>query len=187
MQLLIAHGDATARRARERVVADEEDLETIESGDGLETLEMLLSPDAPEVAVIDWHMPGIDGLELCRLAHAYHAAGPPYVILLARADCDVAQGLDAGASDCVRTPVNAAELRARIDVGRRFAALPWERLTGAAPAAAPAPSATAAAAGDSHEEKFTLAAQRTLNGDDPDDEGDGRGAKFELESVLVAQ
>ena len=180
MQLLIAHGDTTARLALERVVADEEELETIESGEGLETLEMLLSPDAPEVAVIDWHMPGIDGLELCRLAHAYHAAGPPYVILLARADCDVAQGLDAGASDCVHTPVNAAELRARIDVGRRFAALPWSRLTGAAPAAA------VAAAKDAHEEKFTLSAQRSLNGEDPDDDGDGC-AKFELESVLVAQ
>ena len=160
-------------------MADEVDLETIESGEGLETLEMLLAPDCPEVAVIDWHLSGIDGLELCRLAHAYHAAGPPYVILLAPADCDVAQGLDAGASDCVHTPVNAAELRARIDVGRRFAELPWERLTGAPPAAR--------AVEDTHEEKLTLSAQRTLNGDDPDNEGDGYGVKFELESVLVAQ
>lgn len=181
MQLLIAHAEATARLALKRVAADEEDLETIESGEGLETLEMLLAPDSPEVAVIDWRLPGLDGLELCRLAHAYHAAGPPYVILLAPADCDIAQGLDAGASDCVRTPVSAAELRARIDVGRRFAALPWERLTGTAPAPA------AAAAEEAHEEKFTLSAQRTLNGDDPDDQGDGCGAKFELESVLVAQ
>jgi len=180
LQLLIAHGEATARLALKRVAADEEDLETIESGEGLETLEMLLAPDSPEVAVIDWRLPGLDGLELCRLAHAYHAAGPPYVILLAPADCDIAQGLDAGASDCVRTPVNAAELRARIDVGRRFAALPWARLTGAAPDAA------AAAAKDTPEEKFALSAQRTLNGDDPD-EGDGCGSKFELESVLVAQ
>jgi hypothetical protein len=39
---------------------------------------------------------------------------------------------------------------------------------------------------DTPEEKFALSAQRTLNGDDPD-EGDGCGAKFELESVLVAQ
>ena len=183
MQLLIAHGYATARLALERVVADEEDLETIESGEGLETLEMLLSPDAPEVAVIDWHMPGIDGLELCRLAHAYHAAGPPYVILLAPAGCDVAQGLDAGASDCVHTPVSAAELRARIDVGQRFAALPWGRLTGAASSEAPA----AAAAEDAHEEKFTLSAQRSLDGDDAGGEDDGYEAKFELESVLVAQ
>jgi DNA-binding response OmpR family regulator len=177
LQLLIAHGDATARLALKRVAADEEDLETIESGEGLETLEMLLASDCPEVAVVDWRLPGLDGLELCRLVRDYHEAGPPYVILLAPADCDVAQALDAGASDCVHTPVNAAELRARIDVGRRFAALPWDRLTGASPAAAE----------DDHEEKFALSAQRTLNGDDPDDEGDGCGAKFELESVLIAQ
>ena len=179
MQLLIAHGDTTARLALKRVVADEEDLETIESSDGVETLEVLLALDSPAVAVVDWRLPGLDGLELCRLVRDYHEAGPPYVILLAPADCDVAQALDAGASDCVHTPVNADELRARIDVGRRFAALPWERLTGVD--AAP----DAAAAEDARKEKFTLSAQRTLNGDDPDDEGDC--AKFELESVLIAQ
>ncbi len=177
MQLLIAHGDTQARLALKRVVAGAEELETVESGEGVETLEVLLALDSPAVAVVDWHLPGLDGLELCRLVRDYHEAGPPYVILLAPADCDVAQGLDAGASDCVHTPVNAAELRARIDVGRRFAALPWDRLTGASPAAAE----------DEHEEKFALSAQRTLNGDDPDDEGDGYEAKFELESVLVAQ
>jgi DNA-binding response OmpR family regulator len=179
LQLLIAHGDTAARLAIKRVVADAEELETIESGEGLETLEMLLAFDSPAVAVVDWHLPGLDGPELCRLVHAYHEAGPPYIILLARGDCDVAEGLDAGASDCVRTPVNGAELRARIDVGRRFAALPWERLTGA--------TAAAAAAEGAHEEKFALSAQRSLDGDDPDDEGDAYGAKFELESVLVAQ
>lgn len=177
MQLLIAHGDANARLALKRVVADADELETIESGDGIETLEILLALDSPAVVVVDWHLPGLDGPEICRLVRAYHEAGPPYVILLARDDCDVAQGLDAGASDCVRTPVNAAELRARIDVGRRFAALPWERLTGA----------PAVAADPVSEKKFTLEAQRTPNGDDPDDGDDGYGAKFELESVLVAQ
>jgi DNA-binding response OmpR family regulator len=177
LQLLIAHGDTQARLALKRVVAGAEELETVESGDGVQTLEVLLALESPAVAVVDWRLPGLDGLELCRLVRDYHEAGPPYVILLAPADCDVAQGLDAGASDCVHTPVNAAELRARIDVGRRFAALPWDRLTGAPPAAAQ----------DDHEEKFSLSAQRTLNGDDPDDEGDGYGAKFELESVLIAQ
>lgn len=175
MQLLIAHGGTEARLALKRVAADVEGLETVECGDGVETLEMLLALDSPAVALVDWCLPGLDGLELCRLVHTYHEAGPPYIILLAHDGCDVAAGLDAGASDCVRTPVNGAELRARIDVGRRYAALPWERLTGAADEEAVRDS------------KTTLAAHCSLDGDEPDDVHGDREEKFELESVLIAQ
>ena len=59
---------------------------------------------------------------------AYRHAGPPYIILLSRSGHRAAEGLEAGADDCVHTPANADELRARLNVGRRFAALPWERL-----------------------------------------------------------
>lgn len=175
MQLLIAHGGTEARLALKRVAAEVEELETVECGDGVETLEMLLALDSPAVALVDWCLPGLDGLELCRLVHTYHEAGPPYIILLAHDGCDVAAGLDAGASDCVRTPVNGAELRARIDVGRRFAALPWERLTGGADEEPP------------HDHTIVLAAQRSLDGEEPEDDCGDRAEKFELESVLVAQ
>ncbi len=177
MQLLIAHGGTEARLALKRVAADVEGLETVESGDGVETLDMLLAPDSPVVAVVDWALPGLDGIELCRLVHTYHEAGPPYIILLAHDGCDVAAALDAGASDCVRTPVNGAELRARIDVGRRFAALPWERLTGTATLDAQS----------IRDPKTALAAQCSLDGDEPEDEHDAGEEKCELESVLVAQ
>jgi DNA-binding response OmpR family regulator len=173
MRLLIAHGDAQARLALKRVVADDADLETIESGEGTETLELLLASDSPAVAVVDWDLPGLDGLELCRLVRDYHEAGPPYVILLARNGREVATALDAGAGDCVQTPVESAELRARIDAGRRFAELPWERL--------------AVAAERAHDARAALSAQRSLDGDDPDCDGETLGeAKFELKSVLVS-
>ncbi len=168
MQLLISHGDGTARLALRQVVAAAKvaDLEMIESGEGTETLELLLEPHSPAVALVDWDLPGLDGPELCRLVRAYHEAGPPYVILLARAGHDIAEGLEAGADDAVRTPANAAELRARINVACRFAGLPWERVSRSA----------------------GLAAQRSINGDDLDDEeAVSSGHKFELTSVLVAQ
>ena len=194
MKLLIAHGDATSRLALMRVAAELafSDLEVIESGDGMETVDMLLGADSPAVAVIDWDLPECDGLELCRLARAYREAGPPYIILLARSDYHLAEGLEAGADDCVHTPADAAELRARINVGRRFATLPWEKVM----------RASASSADRSGEETFSLAAQRSMNGDDLDDdavdvcsggEHDGDcddtvpGAKFELASVLVVQ
>lgn len=176
MQLLIAHGDATARLALGRVAEGLSggDLRVIESGDGMEAVEMLLAADPPAVAVIDWDLPQCDGLELCRLVHAYREAGPPYIILLARSGHRLAEGLEAGADDCVHTPTDADELRARINVGRRFAALPWARVM--------------RAADRSGEETFSLAAQRSMNGDDlADDGGPSAGGGFELASVLVAQ
>jgi DNA-binding response OmpR family regulator len=182
MQLLIAHGDATSRAALVRVAADLafRDLEVVESGDGVATVDMLLGADPPAVAMIDWDLPGCDGPELCRLATAYREAGPPYIILLARSDHRLAEGLEAGADDCVHTPADADELRARIGVGRRFAALPWDKLL----------RAGAFTADTADEETFSLAAQRSMNGDDLDGDADERalpGAKLELASVLVVQ
>jgi DNA-binding response OmpR family regulator len=175
MQLLIAHRDRLARRALERVAANAGPLELIESGDGLETLEVLLATDSPAVAVVDWDLPGLDGLELCRLVRAYHKVGPPYIVLLAHDGCDIAAALDAGASDCVRTPANAAELRARIDAGRRFAGLPWEKLAHAASVARECDS----------DEGIALSALCSVDGDDGDDVVPDD--IFELESVLVPE
>lgn len=167
MQLLIAHGDSAARLALREVLATAGDgeLEMIVSGEGAETLEILLRRDSPALALVDWDLPGLDGPELCRLVRAYQEAGPPYIILLARSGHDIADGLEAGANDCVRTPANAAELRARANVGCRFAALPWDEVCRAP----------------------ELTAQRTPNGYDAGDEVVPAGQKFELESVLVAQ
>jgi len=180
MQLHIAHGDAASRLALKLVAAalPSTDLEVVESGEGAETLEILLAADSPVVAVVDWDLPGCEGPELCRLVRAYRKAGPPYIILLARPECRLAEGLEAGADDCVRTPVNADELRARINVGRRFAALPWDRVLRATRGEARRPAVREASPAPE------LDALRS-----PEEKGrDGEfGAKRELESILVAR
>ncbi|MCX6372648.1 MAG: response regulator [Actinobacteria bacterium] len=130
MQLLIAHKDARARAALAKATANGEvgDLEVIESGEGTEALELLLQDDAPRLAVVDWDLPGLDGPELCRLVRDFHLGGPPYIVLLAAGSHpDIEAGLEAGANDCIRTPAGAAEIRARVDAGRRFVQVPWER------------------------------------------------------------
>jgi DNA-binding response OmpR family regulator len=130
MQLLIAHKDARARAALAKATADggDGDLEVIESSEGTEALELLLQDDAPRLAVVDWDLPGLDGPELCRLVRDFHLAGPPYIVLLAAGSHpDIEAGLEAGANDCIRTPAGAAEIRARVDAGRRFVQIPWER------------------------------------------------------------
>ena len=144
----------------------------------METLDLLLAADAPLVAVVDWDLPGCDGPELCRLVRAYRHAGPPYIILLARDGHRLAEGLEAGADDCVHTPANADELRARINVGRRFVALPWER---AIQTAAGRPRGGV----ERHMHAVPeLDALRSYDDDAPD--GDACAARFELKSVLVA-
>jgi DNA-binding response OmpR family regulator len=179
VRLLIVHGDATARLDLVRVAAGVGggDLGVAESGKGMEALEMLLSDGPPAIAIVDWDLPECDGPELCRQVRTYHEAGLPYIILLAKGGHSVAEGLEAGADDCVRTPVAADELRARIGVALRFAALPWARAMSAAPSDADG--------GDSA--VIALAAQRSINGDDLDgDYGPVSGPSIELASVLVA-
>ena len=180
MQLLIAYHDEASRLALKLVAAalPGGDFEVIESGEGMETLDVLLAAGTPLVAVVDWDLPGCDGPELCRLVRAYRHAGPPYIILLARDGHRLAEGLEAGADDCVHTPANADELRARINVGRRFAALPWER---AIPAAAGGPQ------GGVERRMHAVPALDALRSQDDDEcDGDACAARFELKSVLVA-
>ena len=105
-------------------------------------------------------------------------AGPPYIILLARDGHRLAEGLEAGADDCVHTPAGADELRARINVGLRFVALPWER---AIQAASGGPQGGVVRHMHAVPELEALRSQ-----DDDELDGDACAARFELKSVLVA-
>ena len=128
MDVLIAHGGEASRQSLARAL-EGRDHGLLEAADGGEALERLLAADAPRVALVDWDLSGIEGPELCRLVRDFHLEKSPYVILLAAAahHGEVAVGLEAGANDCVRTPVSGAELRARIEMARRFIELPWGR------------------------------------------------------------
>lgn len=79
----------------------------------------------PDLVLSDWMMPGMTGLEFCRRFRALDRDGYGYFILLtSKSDkADVAQGLDAGADDFLTKPVNAYELRARINAGERIVSM----------------------------------------------------------------
>ena len=96
--------------------------------DGTEAWEIMQREDAPALAILDWMMPGLDGLEICRRARARTDARPLYIILLtARTDRqDTIDGLGAGANDFVTKPFDPAELRARVSVGVRVVELQGE-------------------------------------------------------------
>ena len=83
---------------------------------------------APDLVLSDWMMPGIDGLEFCRRFRALPRDSYGYFILLTSKSekGEVARGLDAGADDFLTKPVNAEELRARINAGARVLSMQRE-------------------------------------------------------------
>lgn len=83
---------------------------------------LLESESAPRLAVLDWMMPGLDGVQICRRVRAANREPYIYIVLLtARTDSqDLVEGMEAGADDYLTKPFNAQELRVRIRAGRRI-------------------------------------------------------------------
>ncbi|NQT70299.1 MAG: response regulator [Desulfobacteraceae bacterium] len=124
MRILIAEDDSTSRRILEAVLA-KWGYDVVSVVDGAEAWEKLQSVDAPRLAILDWMMPEMDGIEVCRRLRQMETTTPTHVILLtARGDKkDIIEGLDAGADDYIAKPFDNDELRARINVGRRIVEL----------------------------------------------------------------
>jgi len=89
--------------------------------DGTQAWEALQAEAAAPLAILDWLMPGMDGIEICRQIRRRPEVRPIYLILLTsrRGQEDKIQGLQAGADDYITKPFNREELRARVQVGTR--------------------------------------------------------------------
>lgn len=87
--------------------------------------EILQADDAPQLAVLDWMMPGMDGVELCRRLRERGSKHYIYVILLTARDkvSDIVTGLEAGADDYLTKPFDWQELRTRLSTGSRTLSL----------------------------------------------------------------
>jgi two-component system cell cycle sensor histidine kinase/response regulator CckA len=127
MKILIAEDNLFSRIALEATLT-EWGYEVAAAEDGARAWDILQEPDAPRLAIIDWMMPGLDGIELCRRVRAAKRASPTYLILLtARGDKqDIVTGLQAGADDYLTKPFDREELRARLQVGLRIVGLQSE-------------------------------------------------------------
>ena len=87
--------------------------------DGLEAAAILEGENAPAIALIDWMMPGLEGVEICRRVRNHPGKRHYTYIILVTGQTEVTEGLEAGADDFVAKPYNVDELRARLSVGQR--------------------------------------------------------------------
>ena len=90
---------------------------------GLEAATILEAENAPALALIDWMMPGLEGVEICRRVRNHPDRRPYIYIILLTGNDDAAAGLEAGADDYIRKPYEIDELRARLKVGQRVVGL----------------------------------------------------------------
>lgn len=99
--------------------------EVVVAHDGVAAWERISGDAPPALMIVDWMMPGLDGIELCRRIRATPLRSPVYVILLTARTSrqDLVAGLEAGADDYLTKPFDPDELRARIHVGQRTLAL----------------------------------------------------------------
>lgn len=123
-RILVAEDDLTSR-AMISAVLRKVGHHVVEARDGEEAWSTFQEANCPKIAILDWMMPGMDGLELIRRVRAVHSDKPPYLIMLTARSRkeDIVLGLDAGADDYLSKPFDPGELMARIAVGSRFIAL----------------------------------------------------------------
>lgn len=127
MKILIADDDRVSRHFLARQLAAF-GYEVVPAGDGREAWALLSAPDAPRLAVLDWVMPHLDGVDVCRLVRSQAQEPYIYLILLSARGKreDLIQGLDAGADDYLIKPFNEQELRVRLRAAARVVSLQTE-------------------------------------------------------------
>jgi DNA-binding response OmpR family regulator len=127
MRILIADDEPVSRRLLQLTLT-KWGYEVILASDGNEAWQILQDQEAPPLAILDWIMPGLDGVEVCRRVRQTSTRLPVYLILLtSKTDReDVVAGLQAGANDYLTKPFDGPELQARIQVGARVVQLQTE-------------------------------------------------------------
>jgi diguanylate cyclase (GGDEF)-like protein len=124
MRIFLAEDDRTSRSILTAILK-KWGYDPVIAADGAAAWDILQRDDAPRLVLLDWNMPEMDGIEVCRLIRKGESSNPPYVIMLTGKGekRDIVQGLDAGANDYICKPYDNDELLARIRVGQRMVEL----------------------------------------------------------------
>lgn len=117
--VLIADDDSSTRILLRAIISPWH-YPIIEASDGEEAWELLNTAEHPQIAIIDWMMPKMDGPSLCHLIKKLPK--PPYIMLISNRSesANIIEALDSGADDFLAKPFNYAELRSRLLIGQRI-------------------------------------------------------------------
>lgn len=124
MKVLVAEDDPVTRRLLQRSL-QRWNYDVVVAVDGTEARRILMGADAPKLAILDWVMPGGDGVDICRELRRRDCASYVYTLLLTSKSTreDLLKGLEAGADDYLVKPIDPLELQARLRSGERILAL----------------------------------------------------------------
>jgi two-component system cell cycle response regulator len=129
VRILIADDDDVLRHVLQATLG-KWGYEVVIARNGLEAWRILQAADAPKLAILDWIMPGMDGIEVCREIRRRVHEPYIYILLLTAKDRkkDVVAGMDAGADDYLAKPFDPDELKVRLRAGMRILDLQAELL-----------------------------------------------------------
>ena len=121
MRILVAEDDAISRTLLERTL-QRAGYAVISVENGTQAVAELIKQDAPRLALLDWIMPEMDGVEVCREIRCRKKQAYTYLILLSSRESkeDIVAGLGSGADDYLTKPFDADELKARLRTGHRI-------------------------------------------------------------------
>ena len=121
MKILIADDEVVSRKMLQGLLTMW-GYEVILASDGNAALEQLKAPDAPRIGLIDWEMPGISGVDVCRAVRRDRPESYTYMLLLTAKDAkeNIVEGLESGADDYLIKPWDPDELKARLRTGQRI-------------------------------------------------------------------
>jgi two-component system, cell cycle response regulator len=130
LRVLIAEDDRVSR-AILKLNLEKWGYEVVVCSDGLQAWGELQKPDAPRMAILDWMMPGMDGIQVCRAVRQQSAQPYAYILLLTAKSLkeDLLTGLNAGADDYLTKPMDPQELELRLRAGRRILDLQSELIS----------------------------------------------------------
>jgi len=121
IRILVADDDGMTRHLLQKTL-EQASYEVVGVENGRAALESLSSKSGPRLALLDWIMPGLNGLEVCREIRRHTEFPYIYMILLTTRTSkeDVVKGLEAGADDYLTKPFDLEELKARLRCGERI-------------------------------------------------------------------
>ncbi|MGH9615315.1 MAG: GGDEF domain-containing response regulator [Acidobacteriaceae bacterium] len=121
MRILLADDEVTSLRLLERTL-QRSGYEVIVVRNGREAADRLCCPDGPQLALLDWGMPELDGPGVCREVRRRRSQNYVYIVLLTARNSrlDIVEGLESGADDYIVKPFNPEELKARLSCGLRI-------------------------------------------------------------------